>query len=235
MQNLNPTRIIARRGRDMLLYGSVSLMGGLFVAAFGLFILILFTAPIFGLSIITAGGIAVLVGIGLMIRGLTYRKDNDAARVVGDLLSRELNQRFIYIRNLSRPGLGYIDAVLIGPPGALVFRVTDEPGVLLNEGSDWLERKPGRDYELSRKNYSRECIVDIHALRNHYAKRGLSNIPVYGIVVFTHPQVQLQTRKAVVPIAQPHTLMLVLRKDFLTQDRIDDNTVKAGLDAIYSG
>lgn len=235
MQNLNPTRIIARRGRDMMLYGSVALLGGLFVAAIGFFVLVLFSSPIGGSLIILVGLIALVVGLGLLIRGLTYRKDNDAARVIGELLARELNERFVYIRNLSRPTLGYIDAVLIGPPGALVFRITDDPGVFLNEGSDWLERRSGRDYELSRKNYTRECVTDIYALRNYYAKRGLSNIPVYGMVVFVNSQVQLQTRKAVVPIAQPQTLMLVMRKEYLSQDRIDENTVKAALDVVYTG
>lgn len=234
MQNLNPTRIIARRGRDMMLYGSVAVIGGLAIAAIGLFVLILFSSGLFGSLIILFGGVVLAVGLGFIIRGLTYRKDNEVARAVGDALARELNQRYVFIRNLSRPGLGYIDALLIGPPGALVFRVTETTGVFLNEGSDWLERKGGRDFELSRHNFTRECVTDVFALRNYLAKRGLGDVPVYGIVVFVSGQVQLQTRKPTVPIAELRTLMLILRKDYLAAERIPDPKVTAAVDAIYA-
>ncbi len=234
MQNLNPTRITARRGRDMMLFGSLSLMGGLVVLAVGFFILVLFSSGVFGSFVMVVGLVIGGVGVGLIVRGLTYRKDNEIARAVGDLLSQELNQRFVFIRNLSRPGLGYIDALLLGPPGALVFRVTSDTGVFMNEGAGWLERKPGRDYELSRKNYTRECVTDIYALRNYLAKKGLNDVPVYGIVVFVSSQVQLQTRRAVVPISELRTLMLVLRRDYLQQDRVPDEKVRRAVEAVYA-
>jgi hypothetical protein len=218
----------------MMLYGSVAVMGGLVTSAVGLFILILFSSGLFGSLIIFIGGVILLVGLGFIIRGLTYRKDNEVARVVGETLARELNQRYVFIRNLSRPGLGYIDALLVGPPGALVFRVTEASGIFLNEGSDWLERKGGRDFELSRHNFTRECVTDVFALRTYLARRGLGDVPVYGIVVFVHSQVQLQTRKPAVPIAELRTLMMIMRKDYLAQERIPDAKVSATVDAIYT-
>jgi hypothetical protein len=234
MQNLNPTRIIARRGRDIMLIGSLLLLAGIVVCLLGAFVLVLFSSPIFGTVVIVVGGAILLVALGFILRGLTYRRDNEAARIVGDFLARELNQRFVYIRNLSRPGLGYIDAVLIGPPGALVFRITEDNGNFLNEDSDWLERKDGKDFEISRKNYTRECVTDIYALRSYLTKRNLADVPVYGVIVFVGQQVQLATRHAVVPIAELRTLMVVLRRDYLAQpERVPDAKVTAAVDAVF--
>ncbi len=235
MQNLNPTRIIARRGRDMMLVGALLLMGGLVVSGIGFLIWIILSSTLFGVLFVLLGLIGLLVGIGLVIRGLTYRKDNEVARVVGDLLSHELNERYVFIRNLSRGGLGYIDALLLGPAGALVFRVTDDPGIFLNEGSDWLERQNGRDFALSRKNFTRECVTDVSALRNYLARRGMSDIPVFGVVVFTNDRAEVQTRKPAVPVANMRTLMVVLRRDYLAvPERIIAEKVKSAVGAIYN-
>lgn len=232
MQNLNPIRIVARRGRDLMLLGAVLLMGGLVVCALGLFISIVIASQTLGLAFLILGITLVISGIVAIIRGLTLRRDNDEARTVGQALGQELDQRYFYIRNIGRRGLGYIDALLIGPPGALVFRITNEQGSFLNERSDWLEQTAGRSFTL-RHNFTRECVVDIHALRDYLAKRGLNSVPVYGIIVFVSPQTQVSTRQPVVPVAQLSTLKTVLQRDYLAQDRIAPELVQKTVDAVY--
>jgi hypothetical protein len=208
-------------------------MVGLFIGGIGLVVLIIFSSN-FGWIFVFLALLVVLAGVGILVRGLTLRKENVGALAVADVLGRELDERFTLIRNVSRRGLGYIDAVLVGPPGALVFRIVEEPGIFLNEGSDWLQRKGGQTFELSRLNATRECVTDVYALREYLARNALSNVPVYAVVVFTHPQTQLSARQPVVPIAELRTLTTVLRRDYLVEDRIDKDTIEKTVAVIYT-
>lgn len=233
MQSLNPTRIVARRGRDTMVLGALILLGGLVVGGLGLLVLLLFSSQTFGIIFLLLAVLVVLVGIAFMVRGLSLRMENEAALVVAEGLARQLNARFTFVRNISRRGLGYVDAILIGPPGALVFRIVDQPGIFLNEGADWLERRGGRPFMLSRLNATRECVTDVVALRKYFAQRQLGQVPVFGLVVFTAPNVQLSARQPAVPIADARTLPQALRVEYLVQDRIDAATVERAVNAIY--
>jgi hypothetical protein len=199
-----------------------------------LLLLLISTSSLPGTIVLGIGVIILLVGIGFMVRGLSYRMENLPALQVSEVLARELDAKYTYVRNVSRRGLGYIDAVLIGPPGALVFRIVDKPGIYSNEGADWLERKGGQTFVLSRLNATRECVIDVYALRNYFARQALTDVPVYGVVVFTSSQAQITGRQPVVPIAELRTLTTVLRRDFLLQDRIPPEKVEAAVKSIYS-
>jgi hypothetical protein len=122
--------------------------------------------------------------------------ENQGALAVAEVLGRELDGSFTLLRNVSRRGLGYIDAVLVGPPGVLVFRILETPGIFRNEGADWLERKGGQTFVLSRLNATRECVTDVYALRKYLAKSGLAQVPVFGIVVFTQFRRSISRRYA---------------------------------------
>lgn len=175
----------------------------------------------------------VILGVALLLRGIFLRSDNEPAQQVGEVLSRTLGKDYTFLRNISRPGLGYVDGILVGPPGALVFRIHDDPGMYLNEGADWLEQKSGGSYTLSRLNLTRECVTDVLALRKYLAARKLTQVPVYGIVVFTHPQVGIKARQNAVPIATLSTLLEVMGADFLRENRIDAPTAQATVKAIF--
>jgi hypothetical protein len=123
--------------------------------------------------------------------------------------------------------------VLVGPPGACVFRIIDKTGIFLNEGADWLERKGVGPFSLTRLNATRECVTDVFALREYLGRRGLSMVPVFGVVVFIDPQVQISARQPLMPIAELRTLTTVLRSDYLFEDRIDEKAVEAAVNAIY--
>jgi hypothetical protein len=235
MQNLNPTRIIQRRGREVMIIGAFLMMGALVAAGFGVLLLLLISnSSLPGTIVLVIGLIILAIGIGFMVRGLSYRMENLPALQVSEVLARELDAKYSFVRNVSRRGLGYIDAVLVGPPGALVFRIIDKPGIYSNEGADWLERKGGQTFVLSRMNATRECVIDVYALRNYLARQGLPDVPVYGVVVFTSSQAQITGRQPVVPIAELRTLTTVLRRDFLLEDRTTPDKVEATVKAIYS-
>lgn len=235
MQNLNPTQRIARRGRDIMLIGSLVLLVGLVVGALSVLIVLLIPSTLLEVILIGVTLVLLISGIGLLIRGLTYRRDNEIARAVGDLLTGELDDRFVFIRNLSRNRLGYIDALLIGPPGALVFRVTSIGGMFLNESADWLESNDGgRTYSLSRNTFTREAVIDIHALRKFLARNGLPEIPVFGVVVFTNGTARITTRQPVVPVAELRTLMSVLKREYLVKDRVTPDQAHRAVMVLYN-
>lgn len=232
LHNLNPTRVVARRGRDSMIIGALLLLSGLVGCGIGGFTALIgiTVIPVVFLAI---GGLILAIGLGFLIRGLTVRRENEPALAIANILERELDGRFSLLRNVSRRGLGYVDAILLGPTGAMVFRLVDKPGNYSNEGADWLERRGGTAFELSRLNATRECITDVYALRDYFGKRGLSNVPVFGTVCFTAPDVQLTARQPTVPIADLRTLMIVLRREYLTKDRVDGDTVARAVTLLY--
>lgn len=232
MHSLNPTRIVARRGRDAMIIGALLMLSGLVAGGFAV-LLLLFSSGFLGFIFLSLAGLLLVVGIGFLIRGLTFRMENAPALLVNDLLARELDDRYTLIRNISRQGLGYIDGILIGPPGALVFAIVDKPGIFMNEGADWLERKGGNPFMLSRLNATRACINDVYALRKWLTKRHMTSVPVYGIVVFTDPSVQITARQPTVPVAELRTLFQVMRGDYMKADRIDAKLVEATVSAVY--
>ncbi|PJF37491.1 MAG: hypothetical protein CUN49_00295 [Candidatus Thermofonsia Clade 1 bacterium] len=233
MQNLNPVREVARRGRDLMIIGAFVLLIGLIVGAIGVLTVLLFSSPTFGLGSMGVGALTVLTAIAVMVRGLSLRTENEPAKVVAQALSSTLGAEYTFIRNVSRRGLGYIDAVLVGPPGALVFRIHDKAGVFTNEGATWLIRGADGVMRLARLNLTRECVADVFALRAYLAKRGLAHVPVYAIVVFTHPSASITVRQPNVPVADLRSLLDVMRSDYLRQTRIDPKTVEATVKAIY--
>lgn len=216
-----------------MIIGALVVLVGLLIGSIGLLTVLLFSSPTFGLGAMGIGGLTVLTGLAVMARGLSLRTENEPAKVVAQALSSVLGAEYTFIRNVSRRGLGYIDAVLVGPPGALVFRIHDQPGVFMNEQADWLVRGADGVARLSRLNLTRECVADVLALRKYLAKRGLAHVPVYAIVVFTHPSASITARQPVVPIADLRSLLDVMRADYMRQTRIDPKTAEATVKAIY--
>ncbi|RPI93973.1 MAG: hypothetical protein EHM39_12515 [Chloroflexi bacterium] len=240
MQNINPARNITRRGRYYLSLGCLAFFGGGIALALGaLFVFIplwdslLFTALNVLLFIVGIAGVS--VGIFGFVRSQTLQKDNELAFAVGEGLSQFLDNRYTYLRNVSKRGVGYIDAVLVGPPGALVFRIVDYAGSWINERADWRLKAKGGRLRLAKTNPSREVVRDVYALRKFFAKRGLERVPVYAIVVFTSPDVALSAEGPVVPIAEVPTLFQIMRRDYLIDERIAPPAVRAAVDAIIDG
>jgi hypothetical protein len=243
MQNINPSHNITRRGRYYLSMGCLGFFGGAIAIALGvLFIFVplaeslLFT--LIHIFLFLMGILFVAVGLVGIFRGLTLQKDNPLAYAVGEGLGQFLDARYTYLRNVSKRGVGYIDAVLVGPPGALVFRIVDYSGTWMNERSEWrvIAANSKRDkLRTAKTNPTRECVKDIYSLRKFLGKRGLTRVPVYGIVVFSSSHVTLSADGPVVPIAEIPTLYQIMRRDFLTDERIAPPTVQKAVDTIIDG
>ena len=239
MQNINPARTVSRRGRFYVTLGALAFFAGLMMVALAVLFQFMplwetawFSLVKFGLGIV--GAVLAVVGLGAVVRGMTFKKDNPAAFAVGEALKKFLDGRYTFLRNVSMRGVGYIDAVLVGPPGILVFRIVDYTGKWRNERANWftLRRKKMRK---ARTNPTRECARDIYALRKFLEKKGLGHVPVYGIVVFTDPNVELSAADPVIPIAEIRTLFHIMRRDYLREERIAPPTVRQTVDAIIDG
>ncbi len=239
MQNINPARAVSRRGRFYVTLGALAFFAGLMTVALAVlfYFMPLWETAWFSLVRIVMGGAGVVfavVGAGAVVRGLTFKKDNDLAYAVGEALKQFLDGRYTFLRNVSIRGVGYIDAVLVGPPGALVFRIVDYAGKWRNERANWYVFRRNK-MRKARTNPTRECARDVYALRKFLAKRGLGNVPVYGIVVFTSPEVQLSAEDPVIPICELRTLYPIMRRDYLKDTRIAPPTVRQTVDAIIDG
>lgn len=237
MQNINPSANITRRGRYYLFMGGIAFFGGAIAITLSVVFIYFplwasFLFNLFQIFLAISGVVGVIIGIFAIVRGLTLQKDNPLAYAVGEGLGQFLDGRYTYLRNVSKRGVGYIDAVLVGPPGALVFRIVDYTGSWINERAEW--RVVTRDGKLrsAHTNPTREAVRDVYALRRHLAKRGLEKVPVYAIVVFTSPNVTLKASGPVVPICEIPTLYQIMRRDYLTDERIAPATVRAAVDAI---
>lgn len=240
MENINPSRSLDRRGRYYLFVGSVGFFGGAIAITLGVLFFffplwenILFAA--FRLLMILVGLVAIVGGFVVVVRGLRLKKDNPMAFAVGEALTQFLDSRYKYLRNVSKRRLGYIDAVLVGPPGALVFRIVDYQGTWINERAEWRIVKPPDKLRPAPSNPTRECVRDVYALRKFLAKHGLERVPVYAIVVFTSPNVDLSASGPIVPICEIPTLYQIMRRDYLGEERIAPPAIRSAVDAIIDG
>lgn len=244
MQNINPTNSRNRRALFYLSLLGLPLTIGACIALAS--IVLLTQLPVLGtfntLGIICLALfalVALIVGPIYVYRGMTLAKDNQLAYEVGEALAQSMggDPRYKYIRNVSRRNLGYIDAVLVGPPGALVFRIVDYSGLWRNERTEWKTLNP-KNGKLgpSRTNPTRECARDVYALRKYLAKRKLDKVPVYGIVVFHDgSNVTLQAAGPVIPVTKTHRMYEVMSRDYLKNERINTSAIDATVDAIIDG
>lgn len=245
MKHVSSSGALARRSREMLQLAFVVVTAGVFAAVVGLMLFVVPLAvpsnqiyPFYNFvrnALLFGGALVGLVGLGLALRAYFTRIDNDLAKVVGQYLEGYLNDDYWFIRNINKRGLGYIDAVLVGPPGALVFRILDATGVYANERADWLRQKPGDEWVPARIDPTREDIVDIEALRKYLAQNDLYDIPVYGVVVFTksEPVVKLMLKEPTVPVTHLGGLLDSVRASYGARERITTPVVQAIVDLIY--
>ncbi len=241
MQNINPSKNITRRGRYYLSLGCLAFFaGGITIALGVLFVFVplwdSFAFELLEIFLFVVGLVAIAIGIAGIVRSMTLQKDNMLAYAVGEGLSQFLpDNRYTFLRNVSKRGVGYIDAVLVGPPGALVFRVIDAGGTWINERAEWRVKSNKGSLKLAKLNPTREAVHDVVALRKFLTKHGLDRVPVYAIVVFTSPNVKLSAEGPVVPISEIPTLFQIMRRDYLIEERIAPPAVRATVDAIIDG
>lgn len=237
MRNLVPARALQRRSRNLLYASVVVALAGGVIALIGV---ALFVIPLVVPSntsfplydgvrrlLIAVGVFIVLLGILLIIRALTWKQDNTLAEMTGETLANALDDRYVFIRNVSKLSLGYIDGVLLGPAGVLVMRIVDREGILFNDSAGWLEQVDKGSWKTLRWNPTQETVADVRRMREFLKTRGLADTPVFGVIVFTKemPAAQFTTRNPLVQVVYLSKLEYELQPTYFAKDRIDQATV----------
>lgn len=247
LRNVAPAQALARRARRLIQLAFVTVSAGIFFAIVGLALYVvpltansssafaLFDA---GRALFFYGGALMgLVGVGMAVRAVTWRRENEPARQTGRALAAHLDSRYIFIRNLSRRGLGYVDAVLVGPAGVLVFRTVDMQGVYLNEATKWLRGSHQGWQPMRLTSPTEELIDDMRSMREYLARVELYDIPIFGVVVFTQepPLARFQLKDPVMPVTHLSQLPARLREFYLNAERLNAASVKRIEDYLYDG
>ncbi len=248
MRNMVPARALVRRSRNLALLAVFLIVLGIVAIIISSFMatvpLVVNDNPNYGFYqfAITAfmwlGGGLILLSLILFIRAFTWKRDNPIAEQVGEILENELNldDRYAFIRNLSRFAIGYVDAVLVGPPGVLVMRITTRGGVYFNQGSKWSKQKDKANWTALRWSPSEEVVADVHKIREFLQTRGLNQIPVFAVVIFTEdaPVTRVTTENPVVPVMQPFEMAYSLDNSYFAQrDRLDQLTVNNVIKTLF--
>lgn len=240
MQNVAPSRSLARRSRNLLIGAVVVALVGLLSAGIGLFLfavpLVVPSNPTFNLyelvrqALVAVGLLLFVVALAMAIRAITWKQDNTLSTSVADELANYVDKRYVFIRNISKRALGYVDAVLVGPAGVLVFRITSREGNYYNEGTKWMIQRDKGAWRTLSWSPSEEAIDDIKRMREFLQSNGIEKPQVFGVVVFTQEPPDYDThvtaQNPVIPVAQLSTLYDRLLPNYLaTQDRHDPATV----------
>lgn len=238
MRSIVPSRTIARRTHAQLEIAFVLVSGGIFLAVLGL---ALYVIPLTARESVYAnlfnagravflflGFVSALVGMGLAIRAATTRTENNLALLAARVLEKQFDDHHTFVRNVNRRKLGYIDALIIGPPGVLVLRIVDYTGTFLNEGSRWLKADASGEWHPMSNSPSREAIEDVKSLRRFFEARGLHDVPVFGAVVFIpdDPDAKLTLKEPAILATHLSSLYRRLQPNYLARERISNQAVQ---------
>lgn len=242
MENIAPVKALTRRSHQLYQIGFIVVALGALLTVIGLIATnIPFVStidPSYNLFMLAGNlifflGVAGLIaGFGLIIRARTRRRENDLALLTGDFLVQTgfFDQRYLFVRNVNPPGSAYTDAVLLGPPGALVFRIIDNIGAFACDGANWMTLNGEGNWVPLHFNPTKQAVDDVQHLRSFFAKHKLGDIPVFGIIVFTAlpQQAQLTQQNPVMPACNLSDLLTTLQAQYLTNpDRVAPPAVAA--------
>jgi hypothetical protein len=248
MRNVVPTRSLRRRSGALLLGAALVVVLGILSVIISQFLrtvpLVVSDNPNYGFylfsqsALLVLGFILIVVAIVMAIRAITWKQDNPIAEEVGRVLAGQLNldDRYSYIRNLSRVSIGYVDAVLVGPPGVLVFRVTERGGTYFNQGAKWMKQKDKGEWQSLSWSPTVEVVEDMRKVREFLQTKGLAQIPIFGVVMFTEdaPATRVTTENPSVPVLQPQELAYGLEDTYFAQrDRLDQLTANKIAETLY--
>ena len=245
MQNVAPTHRLNRRSRDFLIAAAAIFLIGAALAVTGIGL------HIVGLVVPFNRGFAIydltrkaLVSLGfglsfvsmlMALRAVTWKTDHTLAWELGELLARELDRQFVFIRNVSKRSLGTIDAALVSRHGVLVLRISKRKGEYHNKGGDWLRRRRKGRWRPLRWSPTRDVVADAMRVKAFLKDYDLSAAPVFVAVVFTHaaPDVQFSLQDPAVPVVNARALVDELSDSYFAEDRLDAATVQRVVNLLY--
>ena len=245
MQNVAPAHRLNRRSRDFLIAAAVVFLLGaaLAVGGIGLHIVSLVVPFNRGFAVYDLTRKAMLsAGLGLAffstlmaLRAVTWKTDNALAWELGERLAQALDRQYVYIRNISKRSLGYIDAALVSKHGVLVLRITKRKGQYYNDGGDWMRRGRNGTWRRLRWNPTRDVVTDAMRVKAYLSDYQLSAVPVFAAVVFTRdaPDATFNLHEPAVPVVNAGGVISGLHDSYFAQDRIDAAMVQRVVNLLY--
>lgn len=245
MQNVAPTHRLNRRSRDFLIAAAVIFLIGAALAVLGISLHVISLVVPFnrGFAVYDLTRKALLsLGLGISfismlmaLRAVTWKTDHALAWELGELLASELDRQFVFIRNINKRSLGYIDAALVSKHGVLVLRVTRRKGEFLNQGGVWLRRGRNGGWRPLRWNPTGAVIADAMKLKAFLKDYQLASTPVYAAVVFTRaePDARLRLKEPAAPVVHARCLIRDLADSYFAEDRLDAATVQQVVNLLY--
>lgn len=234
MRNAVPARVLARRSRDLFLIGMLLVISGIVLDLMGIglsvFPLQVPSNPGYGFYsfartlVMICGAGLILIGIGLIVRALTWRTENPLAEQVGLALADQFDDSFTFIRNVSKLAFGYIDAVIVGPPGVVVLRITNREGIYYNEGTRWMRQIDNDQWNALEWSPTDEVNADAQRLRDWLYRRGLGDVPISGAIIFAQdsPLARVNQKPPVrVPAVNLSDFRRTMADRYLAQPAVD--------------
>lgn len=244
MKSVSGGRAITRQAYQFSVFGFGGVAFGLFLIVLGAFLSrVPLAAPgsadaaTLQTIVSTAqaiGVIAVILGIAAIVRGVTFKRESPLIERVAAVLAGAFGDEYVFFRGLNTLRLGYIDAVLVGPPGVLVFRIVEGSGTYLVENDRWL--RPGRagDWIPAKINATQECMVDMRAVRNHLVRRNAPTENIFGVAVVVG-DARITEKSSVLPSVTVDQLISRLAAGYMAKQRIDASTASAIIAQINPG
>ena len=245
MQNVAPTHRLSRRSREFLIAAAVVFLLGAALAVAGISLHVVSLVIPFNRgfafyeltrkAMLSAGLGLAFVSMLMALRAVTWKTDNALAWELGERLAQSLDRQFVFIRNISRRSLGYIDAALVSKHGVLVLRISRRKGQFLNHGGDWLRRERKGTWRPLRWNPTRDVVADAMKVKAYLQDYQLPAVPVFVAVVFTRdaPDVTFRLQEPAVPVVHAAALISGLQDNYFAQDRIDAATVQRVVNLLY--
>ncbi len=245
MQNVAPTRSLTRRSRDLqvaaalvFLLGAALAVAGIAMHVFNLVVPFNRGYEVYDLTRKALMLIGAAFGLGsllMALRAVSWSTDNTTAYELGEQLATQLDQRYVFIRNISKRTTGYVDAALVSQHGVLALRITRRRGHFFNEGGQWLRRRRKGKWRPMRWNPTREAATAAIKLRAHLQDYELTQIPLYAAVVFMRdaPEVRLKLRQPAVPVVHASQLIADLNETYFAEERLPAHTVQEVVNLLY--
>lgn len=142
---------------------------------------------------------------GAKLGAKTKQKMADGVRPLLRILQPILDNRFALIHTLTVPGRREkVDALLVGPHGALVMILDPSLGRYRCLGDNWyVWDKKANNFLTAEENPMRELKQGQHLIETILSAQGLgTTVPVDGVVVFVSPKLQLEHMEPIVKLIE---------------------------------
>ena len=244
MLNIAPSHSLIRRSRDLLVVAALVFLLGAALAVVGIALHIFSLVVPFNLgfasydltrkALLILGMAIACLAMAMALRAATWKTDNKNAWLLGELLARQLDERYVFIRNISKRTTGYIDAALVSRHGLLALRISNRKGALFNDGAHWLRRRNGKWRPL-RWNPTSELVAQATRLRAHLRVHDMPDIPVFAAVVFLRdpPELSLTVNAPAIPAHHASQVLDALRGSYFAEERLTASQTRALISAIY--